>query len=530
MSLNLIHSQEELYEIHFQSPPNLGTELTKVFQAVIDFREESRKTMHGVKLIKFVTEKFKTKYAKDVAKVIKKYSGLNATIKLEKRPVFNWGAAYHFGEYDLVTGRLKPGRVPTKWAAESRACGEVPASIYEEWSKKYDGIKTQEELVQLSKSIVLDKAAMRAGLFEKHEMVFELWFCPYGSFFIPELLGSGFPNLTAEELASIICHECGHVISFILHAQDLCYKKQILYDGAQKVTEKLSKQSQNQIKAAAIAKVFPDQSKRFNEKTKEILKNCPNAKKNDIGNIIGSYLTMIWKTMLIVPYTGLRAVKEALRPMFSGPKEHVNSYEKDGKTSDFYSGLSAGGYYWEECADEYVSKMGFTHYHAVAESKMAKWGRYIGSEGFTKGTKTDFFFRLLPWMAYSLFKGYAEDYVHPDQYQREMNALMDIIKAFKSKNIDPEQLNAYYEAFKVVKDLIENNEFERRWEKANKAIRNSFEYIITTPYAMLISGRFQEEYERLWKQVRQLMHNQLYALSYGLKQKAESQNNETINS
>ena len=110
-----------------------------------------------------------------------------------------------------------------------------------------------------------------------------------------------------------------------------------------------------------------------------------------------------------------------------------------------------------------------------------------------------------------------------------MNALMDIIKAFKSNNVDPEQLNAYYEAFKIVKDLVENNEFERRWEKANKAIRNSFEYIITTPYAMLISGRFQEEYERLWKQVRQLMHNQLYALSYGLKQKAESQNNETIN-
>jgi len=529
MSPNLIHSQEELYEIHFQSPPNLGTELTKVFQDVIDFRDESKKKMRGSKLVKFVIEKFKTKYAKELAQVIKKYTGLNAVIKLEKRPVLNWGATFHLGEYDLVTGRLKEGRLPITWAIEARACGQVPAAIYEKWAQNYADIKTQEELVKLSKSIVLNKAAMRAGLFEKHGLEFELWLCPYGSFFIPELLGSGFPNLTAEELASIICHECGHVISFILHAQDLCYKKQILYDGAKKATENFSKQSQNQIKAAAIAKAFPQQAKRFNEKTKEILKNCSGSKKNDMGDVIGSFLMMVWKTMWVIPYIGLRVIGEALRPMFCGIKEHARSYEKDGKTSDFFSELSAGGYYWEECADEYVSKMGFTHYHAVAESKMAKWFRYIGSKGFKSGSKVDFFFRLLPWMAYSLFKGYAEDYVHPDQYQREMNALMDIIKAFKSNNVDPEQLNAYYEAFKIVKDLVENNEFERRWEKANKAIRNSFEYIITTPYAMLISGRFQEEYERLWKQVRQLMHNQLYALSYGLKQKAESQNNETIN-
>ena len=98
---------------------------------------------------------------------------------------------------------------------------------------------------------------------------------------------------------------------------------------------------------------------------------------------------------------------------------------------------------------------------------------------------------------------------------------MDIIKAFKEKNMDPKLLDEYYQAFLAVKKLNETNTFEKNWERANHAIATFIEYIISAPYEMLVNSRFHEEYDRLFNQAQMLMHNKIYALAYGLKNRGK---------
>lgn len=513
-------STEALYDLHYQKPPNLATELAKVFQKVIQFREDNRKGASNSKLIKITIDHFVKNEAAEMLNVIKKYTGLDLHCAVSSTPFCNFAISYHFGEYD----KNSKADFPTTAAIAARYTGKISDDIYKDFEKDYKDVKSQEELIKLSKTILNDKSAIKAGMFEKHGMKGTLYFCPYLAFFAKELFGGkNFEYLTAEELSAIICHECGHAISFIVHACDLCYKKEILYSGAKSAIKNFDQSEKQKLGLNIIKKLYPEKGEKFAKKVTELQEKKNNfsiggaiyyplvAFFNLIGNLFGSVI-----------YLAGRIFIEIFVVAFGGLFAHGASYNKYGKFSDFSHSSMAGDYYEEELADEYVSKMGYSHHLASSLHKIEKAIRYLGTDGYHNVKGIDCFFRLLPWMAASLFTGYSEDFVHPNEYKREENMMMDMIKAFKSDHMDPKLIDDYYKAFKFIKNMHEEKTLEKNWEKANHAISEFVEYIISTPFNLLYEGRFNKEYDRLFNQVQSLMHNQLYALSYGLRKKAGS--------
>lgn len=511
-------STEALYDLHYQKPPNLATELTKVFQKVIQFREDNRKNIHASKLIKITIDHFVKNEAVEMLDVIKKYTGLNLKCAVSSTPFYNFAISFHFGEYD----RNSDADFPTTAAIAARYTGQISDDLYKEFEKEYKSVKTQEELIKLSKTILNDTAAIKAGMFEKHGMKGTLYFCPYLAFFAKEVFGGkNFEYMTAEELSAIICHECGHAVSFIVHACDLCYKKDILYTGVKHAIKNFDQSEKQKLSLDLIKKLYPEKGEKFAKKISEL-----QEKKNKLSageaivNPIAAFIILINKLVGSVIYLAIRLFIEVFVVAFGGLFVHGSSYNKYGKFSDYSHSSMAGGYYEEELADEYVSKMGYSHHLASSLHKIERAIRFIGTDGYHNVKGVDYYFRLLPWIAASLFTGYNEDFIHPDEYKREENMMMDMIKAFKSDHMDPKLIDDYYKAFKFIKDMHEEKSFEKSWEKANHAIGEFVEYVISTPFNMLYEGRFKEEYDRLFNHTQTLMNNQLYALSYGLKKKA----------
>lgn len=514
---NTDDSLEALYGVGYQTGPNLCTELEKVFQEVIDYKK-SLSGSTAKDRSKQVINYFKNTAAKKVLTVIQQYTGLTLDMQMYRSFTCNFAVSWYFSKDWTLKDWMTIVKISEKY------CGSISKKRYDELASLYKNIKTQEDLEKMSREVLQDKGALSIAMHEKHGLNGKLFFCPYTAFLVEETYEEHVVPLTAKEIAAIITHECGHVIGFCVHMIDICYKKEILYNWSKKYFMEAPPEVKKRIALSVAKKYFPEKVQKIMDKLEEFKKHHTPKSASLIVEVIYSVFILFFRAYFGIFYLGILCVFKALAVVLYAPIEHYFSYSPD-KKSDYYENTSVGGYFDEELADEYVSKFGYTGPLTTALDKLYKWGRYYG--GYTNAKGISLYTRLLPWLASTLFTGYGEDYIHPDIFKREENAIMDIIKAFKNDNCPPELLDEYYREYRAIKTFSdnENKTFERKWMIVNKAIERTFDYIINTPYESLYSARFKQEYETLFRQVQQLSNNQLYALAYGLKQAGE--NNET---
>lgn len=512
-------SLEALYGVGYQSGPNLCTELEKIFQEVIDYKKSlSGSTARDRS--RQVINYFKNTAAKKVLTVIQQYTGLTLDMQLYRSFTCNFAVSWYFSKDWTLKDWMTIVTISEKY------CGSISKKEYDRLASKYKNIKTQEELEKLGREVLHDKAAISVAMHEKHGLNGKLFFCPYTAFLVEESYEQHVAPLTAKELAAIIAHECGHVIGFCVHMIDLCYKKEILYNWSKRYFVEAPPEIQRRIALASLKKYFPDQINKIMDKLEVFKKSHSEKASGLVIEVIYSIFILAFRALFGIFDITINCIAEIFRVSLVGPIEHFFDYSPN-KSSDFYQNTSVGGYFDEELADEYVSKFGYTAAMTTGIDKLYKWGRYVG--GYTNVKGVSLYVHLLPWMASTLFRGYSEDFMHPAVFAREENAIMDVIKAFKSDNCPQELLDEYFREYRAIKTFSdnENKSFERKWMLANKAIQRAFRYILDTPYEMLYSARFKQEYETLFRQTQQLTNNQLYALAYGIKQAGE--NNETDN-
>ena len=512
---NIDKSLEALYGVGYQSGPNLCTELEKIFQEVLNYKK-SLKGSSARERSKLVVNYFKNTAAQKVLTTIQQYTGLTLEMHLYRTFTCNFAVCWHFSKNLTMKDWMTVVTISQKY------CGEISKKEYDKLAEKYKNIKTQEELEKISREVLKDKGAISIAMHEKHNLNGRLYFCPYTAFLVEEAYEKNVEPLTAKEIAAIIAHECGHVIAFCVHMTDICYKKDILYNGAKQYFISAPIEIKRRIALSALKQHFPDKVQKIMDKLDAFRNSHSPQAVHLITEVVYSILILAFRLYFGLFYIGILCVFKLFKTFLYGPIEHYQSYSAD-KKSDFLHNASAGGYFDEELADEYVSKFGYSAPLTHALDKLYKWGRYYG--GYTNASGFSLYTRMLPWLASTLFKGYYEDFVHPDTFTREENAIMDTIKAFKSANCPQELLDEYLAAYKDIKKLSEDKSFERKWMVANKAIERAFNYIIDTPYETLYSARFKQEYDTLFRQTQQLTNNQLYALAYGIKQAG---NDETI--
>ena len=504
-------SIESMNEMKIQPGPNLCTELEKVFQEVIDFKK-SLTVEYPSDKCRMVVNYIRNTAGKKMLSVIKQYTGLNLELHLYRNFTCGFSVWWYFSKV------LTKNDNATVITLLDRMSGKLPNSVYQKYAKKYENVKTQEELEAISREVIKDKGAVTLGMQDKYNLNGRLYFCPFAAFLVQESYEYNVEAFTAKELAAIIAHECGHVISFFLCISDTYHKYEILYNAAKQYYFSAPQDIQNRIALSTMKHYFPDQTEKIMKKLEEYKEHHTSSSSRVVGNMVYAIFALALKLIFGLFKVGIMSIWRITKGLVMGPIEHAMSYNPE-KRSDLLHGTSADGLMEEELADAYVAKMGYSAHLVHALDKIRKWERYTG--GYTNTSGPSMMTRLRPWLIATLFKGYDEDGVHPDEFKRVENAMMDTIKAFKDADCPSELLNDYLEAYKDIKSLSEDNSFERKWQVANKAINRAFNYLISTPYELLYSARFKQEYETLFRQVRQLMDNQIYALAYGLKQKEQ---------
>ena len=512
LNLHVPQSQEALHSLTYQKGPNLCTELEKVFDEVFAYKKSLGDAPTSEKS-KMVINYVKNTAGKKILQVIKQYTGMTMELKLSKSLDFGYAVVWYFG--DVLPKRVVDKEYVAIFLARLRYMGVISNAEFEKYVKRYKGAKTQKELEQISRELMHDKAAMKAAMHEKFKLNAKLYFDPYSAFLWTDLYPEG-EDLTSKEIAAIVAHECGHVIAFLVHMTDLCYKKEILYTACKEYYERADEEAKKRYALSMAQKVLPEEVKKISEKIKNT-----KVKKDQalIGNIAYAAWYLILRSLLNARAIISSCVEEVFKLTILNLFTHAESYNPD-KRSDFADG-SMGNYMDEEMADEFVSKMGYAPYLSTGLRKAERFVRfyYHGTGGYTHVSRFSYYSNLLPFLALSFLYGYRRDYIHPDDYTRRENQVMNVIKAFKASNCPSELLDEYYKMYKLAKEINESRLFEEKWEIANSKIRDFVKYLIETPQSMLFEGRFQQEYETLFRSVQKLMNNQLYALSYGLNQK-----------
>lgn len=516
MPLNLgsiVPSGEALHSLAYQKGPNLCTELEKVFDDVLEYKKSLGDAPKSEKA-KLVINYVKNTAGKKILQVIQTYTGLVMNLHLSKTFNFRFAVIWHFDK-DIPQRVCDPGYVAI-FLARLRYSGEISNEVFEKWVKKFEHAKSQKELEKMSRELMKDKAAVTAAMHDKYKLNTELYFDPYSAFLWDEIVPDT-ESITSKELAAVVAHECGHVISFVVHMIDLCYKKEILYNACKSYYKRADEETKRRVALSVIHKVFPEEGKKLSERLTNTKVKKDHALFANMMYTIGYLLLRIFENAYFIIFTCVDVVyKLAILNMFT----QYDSYDPE-KRSDFANEGRFRDYIDEEHADEYVSKMGYAQYLATGLAKVERLYRFriLGSGGYKNVSRLSFYSNLLPFMAMTFLVGYHEDYIHPDEYKRRENNMMDVIKAFKNSECPPELLDEYYKAFKLAKQMNDHRLFENKWEIANKGIRDLLRKLLETPQAMLFEGRFQSEYETLFRNANKLMNNQIYALSYGIGKK-----------
>ena len=507
-----VFSKEAIAFQPASAPKTLANELTAIFQDVIDYRNKI--TSSDSERVQAVKDYFMKKAAVEVLRTIGKYTGMKMKMVVPSSLIANWAIGMTF-EDDKSDGGVE--------LVIRRYSGLIGTKQYEAYVKYLAGkVKTQADLEELSKSLNTETGFVHTAIMEKHNFRCKLYFDVYASFLIKEMGAKACEPLTAKEITAVVLHEIGHALSFIEHAADICFKKDVMALAIKNFEKNASDKEKAEYVSKMIGSMYPE----MGEAVKR-LSDYVATQKQQKGNIVYSGIRILLNTALAIIITlGLGAynlITNTVRNIWNATLGgDIKSIKELGntKSSDFAM-TSTNDAYCEILADEYVTRFGYGGHFASQLKKVMSWSRItgLGDMRMAQFSSVSFFGRLLPWAILTSLYGdrYCKDY--PDEKRRYELLLIDTLKAFKDSNLDPNLLADYYAAYRNIKSILDNPSRELRYARFWNCLHEVVNYIVKTPESLLFTGRFDEEYERLYNRVQSLTNNELYALAYLLKNK-----------
>ena len=506
-----VFSEEAIAFQPASAPKGLANELTAIFQEVIDYRNKI--TSSDSDRVEAVKTYFIKTAAVKMIKTIHKYTGINIKIAIPSYLIANWAISMNFEDdkSDCVDVLIK------------RYSGLLNSAQYTTYVNYMAGkVKSQKDLEELSKSLEHYTGFIKTAMMEKHNFKCKLYFDVYASFLIKEAGAKACEPLTAHEITAVVLHEIGHALSFIEHAADMYFKKDVMAIATKNYLDNAKEDERLKYIANSLATIYPEDVTAISKFTEYIETQAKSR-----GNMVYSGLKLLLKTaqaILITLGIGsinivLSTIKNVWMATLGGDIKALKSINET-KQSDFAL-TSTNNAYCEILADEYVTRFGYGGHFASQLKKIMSWARItgLGDMRMYQFSSASFFGRLLPWAIYTSLYGdrYSKDY--PTEKRRYELLLLDTLKAFKDANLSEELLADYYSSYKAIKNILDNPSKEQRYTEFWNTLHDVIKYIVQTPESLLFTGRFDREYERLYNHVQSLANSELYAVAYALKNK-----------
>lgn len=487
--LNIYKSEEFIQFQKGLSP--LAKQLTALFKEGTDLRDDTVGSI-SVKITTVLTW-FKKDGGPRLAKIISDYLGIKTyKIKLSKTCDFGYAVQINVGDpYGLNASMIF-----------DRMSGKPVNSFYDRIIKEYKLYKpTYEELKRISESYEEHTGKFRdVKLNNGKDVSLKLYFDPYSAFFLKDTCHEKLEYLTPEEVAAVIVHECGHAVSLLLKATDLWFvstaNNQLIRDflATANMTEKIK-----------YLRVMSGKSSNF-DIIKAALDVCEKVMvSNDDPTGRAAFWPLVFMLFGCAVSLCISPIDLAFTAIKSCFDDCVN-YNPD-KLSDLHN-ASKNIKYTEQLADSYVVRHGLGQYLSSALVKASSMPEYASV--YTRKSRLVWYASKLCQIYYSLiFHDFSENDEHENIVDRQKSIANDSLKVFKTLDMS-DDLKKFY---------IDDYEDQMLWVSkvptTLKAVvkihiaKRFISYVTTTPIHLLVGGRFNAEYDKLFKEVESVMSNDL---------------------
>ncbi len=481
----------------------LAIDLIRTFQAAIDKRESISTTTNRIIEVK--------KYANTVMvpaikTIIKKHTGITCTnVRLSKRIDFGYACLMNFGDkYGL-----------TAHDVINRYSGLDTNYMIIEYMRQ-NGISPQSaaDMQKIAESLSRDTGIFSVTkLPNKVDCTMVMYFDPYSAFLAKECGHDKCDYFTAEEITAVVLHEIGHMFTALAHSADKCFRSLVYNRSMEYFLQNATIPEKVKLAKNGINKLDPKEA----AKVSSALDQCTavdNSTNNGtwVGDAFNAFLTMFIYPFMLAG-AAIYLLFDTMGAVFS---ECITNWNWNSVKNSDFADLPKQLKLCEQFADEFVSKHGLSHAQASALRKL--WDYQAWSSGtFVVGNR-------LSALSYTVNKTlfYVTTLIYGDcsggdntnydnRTERATRLLYETAKAFKNKDVSPEMVDFFIEDYEKTKlELTKNKSTLHKVGDFSETIINIRHYLISALPAMLISGRFSDEYKKLYGRVEQLMSNPLF--------------------
>ena len=469
----------------------LGKEMIEIFKEGNKIREDTVGTIH-VK-VNAVLDWFKKDGAIRLAKLIENHIGVKIDkIHLSRSCDFGYAIQMKIGDkYGLNAAMIL-----------DRISGRPVNTYYESIIEQYKLYKpTYEELEKISQSFDEHTGKFNdVKLANGSNVTAGLYFDPYSAFFLKDMCHEKLGYLLPEEVAAIMMHECGHLVSCLLKAVDLWFvsnaRNAVMKEFMTKapLSEKLkalrvmgSKGPNSDIVKSAIAVID------------KLMGEATNSSGKDA---VGPLILMLITCALVLCSFPVYFVYDSIMVLL----DQVINYRRN-KLSDFYSS-SKNIKYSEQLADSYVVRNGLGSFLSSSLTKAESIPMFGGYN--SRRSSMVWYCNKLCLIYFSLI---IRDYTLYDEHEklvrRQISIANDTLKVLKQSDISDDMKAFYVEDYERQLEWISKVPKTTKLIERIQAVRAFIDFISVTPITEFIGGRFNAEYDKLFRNVEFLLSNDL---------------------
>lgn len=508
--------------ISFQGASPLAIELTKLFQSVLDYRDSIRKTSKNIKSDVY---KFHLKnVVSDFPKIVKKHTGLIVRqFETTRELTFGFMCMLSFGD-DAAQGNALSmtavdkysGRLTNEWSAVTPTSEAEVVKALTDISTKLN--KTTGQLAESSFKII-DTV---------EDLCCNISFCYISAYLAKDVIHAESQEMTAPELAALMLHEIGHMLSAVEHAADL-----IRAHGA--LVESVSVGRQVTVDSSVIARAASQGTRKVKSVDKDSLAQLDRLDTSasnieDVetkSGIVGKALSIL----NVLKLTALGLVKSTVKSiMFRSLalvfgtnmelSKILNMYKT--KLSDFMSNFGDNCMV-ERYADEYVSRHGFAKYQVSVVSKLPKMLAVARFHDVSGARESVLVYQIAKFRTYVICMmfglGADTDGSYENEADRALSLMRDVLKVFKTTNLPPELLDFYIKDYEETKDMVKATKPGGLSDKL-MSINIFLTKTLTFPslIKLIVAGRADSNYVKLMKAAQELSSSELHYYSAKLDQ------------
>ena len=510
MTLNL-----GLEVINFQTSgvSPLAMELMSIFQEVIDYRESiETMTVRVKEVLKYVEKKMVPK----MTACILKHTGITTTrVRLSKTLDFGYACLMEIA--DDKTGYVAHDII-------QRYSGLDTDSMVEDYMRhKKLRPRTAKEMEEIANNFDKNTGKFIGLNTGKIRCSMTLYFDPYGSFLIKEVGHERCEYFTAAEIAGVMLHEIGHMVSTLAYSANACFQME-LYKAC--ITE-FNKHASNEEKAefvkASIKMTELDKSKidTFNKQIDRIPTNDTGG--STAIDIFGNILTILAISVCGSNLVFMAILNKLIVSLTCDiPQLMVPLREGIVKSSDF-DRLTKQGKYCEQIADEYVTKHGLAHGQISALQKIFMYSsvQFLGTSLLSNRAGTIIYhINMLPMYLYIVAFGDVTDGggLYDGVTERCKRLAAETSKVFKNSDMSPDMVAFFIQSYEESLRLVRNKTTFQKFVDTSQLIHSTIDYVVQTPIALMLTGRYFREYQALHRRAELLMSNSLFYRAAKLEQ------------